>query len=553
MIYKEIELEIPQKKRIQKATGYVYEILKRKGKGVEKDEVMLIGRLSKNGLLNPNENYFTLHPDKGSIPEASKQEPGVFSSTLHIGNHLLFKKAADDIGLSDVISSSLNGYKDVVMSLVSYYLNERESASQLYQYYAYEHFTGLNYIPSEATISNFFKSKLNHDAIISFLSKWMELNLKNKKDARIDIDFDSTNANTSSKYLSLGEFGNPKLDEGLPQYNIAYFLDRRTGLPIFYDVYYGSIIDMNHCKTAIDKVHQIANDAAISFVLDRGYFSKTNIDYINENNYEFTCLGKVNKCFKKYVDEYSRDEICKSINYIDNELFGVKFIGKAFEEGEKGYNIYLFYNELEDIESYALKAKAVKYYSSFLVGKSDQNRNLERTYGKYINLTYDENDVITDASINNEAMDEYKKRCGYFWIISNQDLTPKEIYKLYRDRDAVEKMIRSTKTGSDLSKSFAQSDQVIEAKTLLGFICAAIRSYIILKMAPYKLQYSSETSQTLIKEIDKIQAEKIGNQYISRYALTARQRQILALFGLRHSDVVEVIKDLNETVKIVNC
>lgn len=553
MIYKEIELEIPQKKRIQKATGYVYEILKRKGKGIEKDEVMLIGRLSKNGLLNPNENYFILHPEKGNVPEANKVEPSVFSSTIHIGNYLLFKKVADDIGLTKVINSSLNGYKDMIMSLVSYYLNERESASQLYQYYAYEHFTGLNYIPSETTISNFFKSKLNHDAIISFLSKWMELNLKSKKDVHIDIDFDSTNANTSSKSLSLAEYGNPKLDEGLPQYNIAYFLDRRTGLPIFYDVYYGSIIDMNHCKTAIDKVHQIASNAAISFVLDRGYFSKINIDYINKNNYEFTCLGKVNKCFKRYIDEYSRDKICKSINYIDDELFGIKFVGKAFEEDKRNYNIYIFYNELDEIESYALKAKAVKYYSSFLVGKVDPNRNLERTYGKYINLTYDERDVVVSASINNEAMDEYKKQCGYFWIISNQDITPKEIYKLYQDRDAVEKMIRNTKTGSDLLKSFAQSDQVIEAKTLLGFICASLRSYIILKMAPFKLQYSSETSQTLIKEIDKIQAEKIGNQYISRYSLTSKQRQILALFGLSHNDVIKVIKDLNETVKITNC
>lgn len=553
MIYKEIELPIPQKKRIQKTTGYVYEILKRKNKNIKKDEVMLIGRLSKNGLLNPNENYFTLHPDKGNIPETSKEEPGEFSSTLHIGNYLLFKRIADDIGLANVISSSLNGYKDVIMSLVSYYLSERESATQLYQYYAFNHFTGLNYVPSEASISNLFKNKLDHDAIMSFLTKWMEINLKNKKDIHIDIDFDSTNNNASSKYLSLTEFGKPKLDEGLPQYNIAYFFDRRTGLPIFYDVYYGSIIDMSHCKTAIDKVHQTAKDAAISFVLDRGYFSKINIDYINESKYEFTCLGKVNKCFKKYISEHSREEICKSMNYIDNELFGIKFIGKAFENDKKDYNIYLFYNELEEIESFALIAKAVKYYSSFLVGKLDPKRNLERSYGNYINLTYDENDIVIEASINNEAMDEYKKHCGYFWIFSNQDVSPKEIYKLYRDRDVVEKMIRSTKSGSDLSKCFAQSDKVIEAKTLLGFICAAIRSYIILKMTPYKLQYSSETSQTLIKEIDKIQVEKIGNQYISRYALTARQRQILALFGLKYSDVIKAIKELNETMKIAKC
>ena len=69
-------------------------------------------------------------------------------------------------------------------------------------------------------------------------------------------------------------------------------------------------------------------------------------------------------------------------------------------------------------------------------------------------------------------------------------------------------------------------------------------------MAPYKLQYSSETSQTLIKELDKIQLEKISGTYISRYALTSRQRQILALFGLRYNDVVSAIKIVNQTMKI---
>ena len=553
MVFKEIEVDIPHKKRIQKSTGYVYEILERNNKETGKDKVVLVGRLSVNGLLNPNENYFALHPDKGNIPENRKEEQGEFSSTLHIGQYVLFKKVMDDIGLSKVLDESMKGYKDFVFSLVSYYLNERESASQLYKYYAYNHFTGLNYVPSESTISNLLNKKLNHDVIVNFLSKWMEYNLKNKGNIRIDIDFDSTNHNASSKALSLNEYGKAKIDEGLPQYNIAYFVNRTTGLPIFYDIYYGSIIDMNHCKTAIDKVKTFEPNALISFVLDRGYFSKSNIEYINDNKYEFTCMGKTNLCFKEYIDAYRQEVICKSINYIDDKLFGVKFKGKAFETLEKEFNIYLFYNELDSIESFVNKQKQVEYVSSFLPGKKDYKHILESTYGKYLNILYGEDDIVIDASINHDALDEYKKECGYFWIVSNYDMPIKEIYNLYRERDIIEKTIKNTKTGSDLNKSFAQSDEVVESKTLLGFICATIRSYVILKMAPYKLQYSNETSQTLIKELDKIQVEKISGTYISRYALTSRQRQILSLFGLKSNDVFSAIRDVNETMKISGC
>ena len=261
-------------------------------------------------------------------------------------------------------------------------------------------------------------------------------------------------------------------------------------------------------------------------------------------------MGRSNLCFKNYIDRYKRDAIGKSINYIDDKLFGVKLKGKAFDTLDKEFNIYLFYNELEAIESFVAKQRQVEYYSSFLPGKKDPHRNLENAYGKYINLAYDENDIIIDASINHGALDGYKEECGYFWIVSNYDASIKEIYKLYRDRDIVEKAIKNTKTGSDLVKSFAQSDEAVEAKTLLGFICAAIRSYVILTMAPYKLQYPSETSQTLIKELDKIQLDKISATYISRYSLTSRQRQILALFGLRRNDIVTAMNTVNQTLKI---
>ena len=80
---------------------------------------------------------------------------------------------------------------------------------------------------------------------------------------------------------------------------------------------------------------------------------------------------------------------------------------------------------------------------------------------------------------------------------------------------------------------------------LLGFIASIIRSIIILKLRPYFLQYSNETSQTILLELDKIKAEEINNKYILRYALTARQKQILALFDLTLKDVYKIVDDIN--------
>ena len=86
------------------------------------------------------------------------------------------------------------------------------------------------------------------------------------KGESVDIDFDSTNYNMSSGNLESAEYGHPKVNEGLPQVNVAYFLEHKSGIPVYYDVYYGSIIDMEHCRTAVEKVKAIQEDLELSFL-----------------------------------------------------------------------------------------------------------------------------------------------------------------------------------------------------------------------------------------------------------------------------------------------
>ncbi|WP_444705174.1 transposase [Mycoplasma sp. 332] len=86
-----------------------------------------------------------------------------------------------------------------------------------------------------------------------------------------------TNFNISSKNMKHAEYGKPNVDEGLLQINLSYCLDPKTGLPIFYDLYPKSVIDVSYYKKMIDKVLNLRYKSA-ALVLDRGYFSKDNIE-----------------------------------------------------------------------------------------------------------------------------------------------------------------------------------------------------------------------------------------------------------------------------------
>ncbi|MBP5312870.1 MAG: transposase [Clostridia bacterium] len=549
MIFNELVVEIPRQKRITQygshGKPYVYEILKRKGKDNPKDVVACVGVSIDEKNMHPNDKYFELHPEMIHLIPQENADKLVFDSQIFLGASMLIRSAARNTGLLNFLDQRFPGRSEMILTLLEYYMVEKESAAQLYKYYLFNHFTKLNYIPSEKEISHLLNNILSHETIQHFLTDWMRMNITSNSNVHVDIDLDSTNFNIGSKDLSSAERGKPKDDEGLPQINVAYFLDRKTGLPVYYDIYYGSIIDMEHCKTAVEKVKAANPDANISFIMDRGYFYKKNLDYMWENGYSFLCMGRDGVRLDNLIKEYPVNDISKAVNRVHAGIYGVKLKGKAFETDGKEYHLYLYYNNAKVAESLPQMQDYFEYCAKSLVGKRDRNYSIRNTYGKYVKLILDEHDVILSAEPNYEYLDYYRDTCGYFWIVSTEDLSAEEALLCYRHRDSVEKVFKGIKTDSDLNKMYAQTDSAFEAKNFLAFLTAVIRADITVKLRPFFFQYSSETTQTVLKELEKIKAERIGNSYLLRCPLTARQKHILSFYELDSKSVSEYIRDIN--------
>ena len=554
MIYTDIVVPIPQKKRISKNSRhlkpYVYEVLKRKGKDSPKDVVVCVGVAISDTKMNPNEKYFEHHPEcKISRP---LEEPGIFDNQIHVGSSMILRAAAKKTGLTQTLRITFPGYEELIQSLLEYYILERESASQLFKYYLRDHYTELNYIPSDATLSNFFNDYLTHQRIKGFLEKWMKLRLSDAKNAWIDIDFDSTNFNVSSVNVESAEWGKAKIDEGLPQVNVAYFLERKTGLPVYFDIYYGSIIDMEHCKTAVAKLKAVNPEVKASFVMDRGYFSSSNLSYFEDNGFHYLCMGKSTSEFKTMCSTYPYFRIGKAENRIYGTVYGVKERRRVFKESSKEYYVYFYYDFSKVNEELPRRQDLAEYASSFLIGKKDKKGRIKDTYKNLVNLEYDENNVIVSAEPNYSDLDKFRDECGYFWIISNEDMSAEDALNSYRHRDLVEKTFRGIKTETDLNKAYSRSDSAFEAKSLMGFLASILRAELTLTLKPYFVQYSSETTQTVLKEMEKIKVEELGGKYRQRFALTNRQKQILSFYGMTGRDVSDYTDSLNVTVSIAD-
>ena len=101
--------------------------------------------------------------------------------------------------------------------------------------------------------------------------------LQEDEDNKIILALDSTSISSYSTRLTHIEYGKNKDDDALPQLNVLFLVDQKSGLPIFYRFYDGNVPDVSTIR------HTIADQALLNMknvvlVADKGYNSVKNIN-----------------------------------------------------------------------------------------------------------------------------------------------------------------------------------------------------------------------------------------------------------------------------------
>ena len=254
------------------------------GKRSEKDPEKMI----------PNENYMKYF---GSLEQPEERSETCRSSCVRIGAFLVIRKILEDCRLPAVIEKYF-GTKDggLVADLVSYSIISENNAAQYYPAYAYNHplFTERMHIYSDTRISDFLVS-VTDDQRIGLVNEWNESRDHREK---IYISYDSTNKNCQAGDIEFVEYGHPKDDKGLPVFNYSIAYDTANKEPLFYEQYPGSIVDISQLQFMLEKAKGYGYKR-VGFILDRGYFSRENIQYMNQCGHDFVIMIKGMGAFVK--------------------------------------------------------------------------------------------------------------------------------------------------------------------------------------------------------------------------------------------------------------
>ena len=513
-----------------------------------------IGKLSKADpdMMQPNENFLKFFPEE-PLPE--EQDRTARSSCIRIGSWIVLRKLVEDTGISEILDKYMQPKdKGMLLDLAAYSIIMENNAAQYYPDYAYNHplFTQDMRMYSDSKVSEFMKT-LDRELSISFLNDWNESRDHREK---IYISYDSTNKNCQAGDIDLLEFGNAKEDMNVPIFNYSVAYDTDNRVPLFYERYPGSINDVSQLQFMLDKA-QSYGYRKVGFILDRGYFSQKNIEYMDKCGYSFIIMVKGMAALARQIIQENKgtfeEEWANAVP--DYDVYGKTVKRRLYVTDSKDRYFHLYYSSVraaDEKKDFENKIVAMK---DFLMANTNKARKFGPAYERYFYLHYSEDgETFLYPEENTKAISEELKLCGYFSIVTSENMKAKEAIALYKSRDASEKLFRADKSYLGNHCLRVHSDESADTKIFIEFLALILRCriYTMLKDAEkeMKKKLNYMTVPAALKELEKIEmVRQLDNVYRLDHAVTATQKTILKAFGLNAEHIKYKAAYISEELK----
>lgn len=566
-MYADVRVKIPEEKgkitrKKIRGTTYIYYQLDRIysaekkysipkstpiGKACEDDPTMMI----------PNEKYLIYFPE-ALLPDEKKS---VYrSACLRVGAYMVLRRIIAEYHLDETLQELIGKDSGLFLDLAIYTIITENNAGQYYPDYAYNHplFTDKMKMYSDSKVSDFIGS-IKKSQSVEFLNKWNESRDHREK---IYISYDSTNKNCQAGDVDFVEIGHAKDGQNKPILNYSIAYDRNNREPLFYEMYPGSIVDVSQLQYMLEKANGYGY-RHVGFILDRGYFSKENIRYMDKCGYDFVIMMKG---MKKYAGEIIKKnkgtfEESRSHSIRDYKVSGTTVKEKLFpsDEGDRYFHIY--YNESKRTAEREQLEEKIDRMVGFL-DKQQGKTGFECPsafchYFDPIYHTQGDEKTFMFARERRDVIDSEIKLCGYFIIITSEKMSAEEALDLYKSRDGSEKLFRGDKSYLG-NKSFrVHGSESVVNKIFIEFVALIIRNkfYTYLKgqMRKSDKKENFMTVPAALRELEKIEMirQNDGN-YRLDHAVTATQKEILKAFDMTERNIREQAIGINQKLQMIN-
>ena len=328
------------------------------------------------------------------------------------------------------------------------------------------------------------------------------------------------------------------------RFNYAVGYDVNNREPLFYERYPGSIVDVSQLKLMLNKAEGYGYKK-VGFILDRGYFSKQNIEHMDRCGYSFVIMVKgmadlVSSLILENKGSFENKRSCDMDGY---GVYGKTIKRKLYETDTKDRYFHIYHSISKEASERLNFEEDLKKMKAYMLEHQDEEITFGPKYTKYFFLHYDKEGKTFLMPEENTAVTEREiDLCGYFVIVTSDRMTAKEALHIYKSRDFSEKAFRGDKTYLGDKSLRVYSTESTAAKIFVEFVAMIIRNKLYtclldeMKRIGKKINFM--TVPAAIKELEKIEmTRQTDNVYRLDHAVTATQKKILNAFDLTEKNI----------------
>jgi len=499
---------------------YVYEAISfwDKEKKRPANKQVCIGKIDKDsGEFIPSKRL----DDK----QAAIRDPEVTAGVQIIGPAMILDKITKELGIDKLLKKCASETFSQLLTM-AYYLVAKGNALSHCESWCKGHANPLNSILTSQRISELLK-KQTEDERQTFFTKWCEKISENDY-----LCYDITSISSYSELNEYVKYGYNRDGEKLPQINLAMLFGQNSRLPVCYKRLPGSIPDVSALKNLI-KTLDYLNPSNLHIVMDRGFYSKTNIDELLEYKHKFTIGVPIQRQWVESIIDEFYEEIEMPDNYrkIDGDTLYVKTKLYSWGGNRKRTYVHVYYN------SYAASAAFDKFTEELLTYKEElESGQLVKSHEEYYQRYF----LIRETPIrgckiqyNNDTIQKHRNRySGFFVLLSNGTKDPVEALQIYRNKDVVEKSFDDLKNQLDMKRLRVQNSQTMDGRLFVQFLALILISAIREKIRSRK-ELENYTVRELIEEMDTLTKITYSGRYGSIISeITKKQRIIIEAFSI---------------------
>jgi transposase len=526
MILHTERVPMPEKKvtykKGAKGSVYVYYTLRayrnKDGKPTS-DEVAIGKKDMLTGMLIPNSRYYELFAADAPIG-CKNSKPIVPDKIAAYGNIHALQEIAVQIGLLPILERCFPEKWPQLLAAAFYMLCEGNVMMYLDDWFDE---TELPFAApmSDLQCSRMFAS-ITYEQRMRFFTEWV-----NSRSEQEYIAYDVTSISTYSQGIDIAEWGYNRDKERIPQINLGMYYGVTTHLPLYYNIYSGSINDKSHLPFMLTNTEQLGMKR-IRFVLDCGFITGENLRYMQTNGYFYvTSLPTHRLDAVKLIDTY-KYSVRKAANRINEyEMYGVPIDFNLSGQTMKAH-LY-FAPEKQALDEKELYAHLERLRAE--LEKMGRTKRISKKYMDFFNIVQEKAKKFSFTP-DNDKIDERLSRAGFFILLSNDpDMSSSEVLKVYRERDVIEKNFEQLKNQLDFQRLRTHLNNTTDGKVFVGFLALILRSYLMRKVKGDKDTKNLTIGKVLL-ELRKIKVVTLSDLSKILTTLTKLQKTILYAIGI---------------------